>query len=227
MYNIHTTFTKIRQRILENNETAKEAKEKIVKREKECEEWKRLWKEHKYAEVRSIESNMTRDTHPFFYTKDGKAFIATYEQFGFAPTEEQIRKLGEEDVCEYVHELSKELEKEHAKINRPAVRLLLQAIYLYVWYFLPEEEWSEEMVKRLLQEVIVNEQDRNFQSHFDRRLQRISVGAAENMEPNPPDHICTKSFELFKEISIKDRRETVGYAKLLLYQDELYWNEQS
>jgi len=80
------------------------------------------------------------------------------------------------------------------------------------------------MVKRLLQEVIVNEQDRNFKSHFDRRLERI-FGAAESIEPNH-DHICIKSFDLFKEISIKDRRETVGYAKLLLYQAELYWNEQ-
>lgn len=83
-----------------------------------------------------------------------------------------------------------------------AEKALLLAIFYYLYYFGKEEEKNMRQVMRLLAEAEVNEQDRSFKSALDKRFDEVKNGTGRMKElglPADPDHVCIRSYNIFKQ----------------------------
>lgn len=100
-----------------------------------------------------------------------------------------------------------------------AEKALLLAIFYYLYYFGKEEEKNMKHVMKLLAEAEVNEQDRNFKSALDKRFDEVKYGTGRIKElglPPDPDHVCVRSYNIFKQGTGKTAKSILISAQVRL-----------
>lgn len=100
-----------------------------------------------------------------------------------------------------------------------AEKALFLAIFYYLYYFGSEEEKNMRQVMRLLSEAEVNEQDRNFKSALDQRFEEVKTGVGrinKNIKQADPDHVCLRSYNIFKQGTGKTAKSILISAQVRL-----------